>query len=105
MKIASWNVNSLKARREHVEKVLEDGGLDVLMVQELKGEEFPTDDFEKLVQQLADSARNMTEMALQDTMKSYQLDSMIKFRRLFIVSQKLQKFIYLVLLFHKKWLI
>lgn len=48
MKIASWNVNSLKARREHVEKVLKDGGLDVLMVQELKGEEFPSDDFEKL---------------------------------------------------------
>lgn len=48
MKIASWNVNSLKARREHVEKVLENSDLDVLMVQELKGEEFPADDFKAL---------------------------------------------------------
>lgn len=48
MKIASWNVNSLKARREHVEKVLKDSDLDVLMVQELKGEEFPSADFETL---------------------------------------------------------
>lgn len=48
MKIASWNVNSLKARRDHVEKVLNESGLDVLMVQELKGEEFPADDFKDM---------------------------------------------------------
>lgn len=48
MKITSWNVNSLKARREHVEKYLAESGTDVLMVQELKGEEFPHDDFKAL---------------------------------------------------------
>lgn len=44
-KITSWNVNSIKARRGHVEKYLADSGSDILMVQELKGEEFPGDDF------------------------------------------------------------
>lgn len=48
IKIASWNVNSLKARREHVEKYLAESGVDVLMVQELKGEEFPANDFKAL---------------------------------------------------------
>ncbi|MCB9983469.1 MAG: exodeoxyribonuclease III [Rhodospirillales bacterium] len=48
MKIASWNVNSLKARRAHVEKYLADGGLDVLMVQELKGLDFPHGEFKAL---------------------------------------------------------
>ena len=48
MKIATWNVNSLKARREHVEKYLEQSGIDVLMAQELKGNEFPHDDFKAL---------------------------------------------------------
>ncbi|HOO82821.1 MAG TPA: exodeoxyribonuclease III [Alphaproteobacteria bacterium] len=48
MKIASWNVNSLKARRAHVENYLASSGLDVLMVQELKGLDFPHEDFEKL---------------------------------------------------------
>ena len=45
MKIASWNVNSIKARKDHVLKYLQDTDLDVLMVQELKGLEFPADDF------------------------------------------------------------
>ncbi len=48
MKITSWNVNSLKARREHVENYLSSSGTDVLMVQELKGEDFPTEDFKAL---------------------------------------------------------
>lgn len=48
MKIASWNVNSIKARKEHVLKYLNDSGLDVLMVQELKGLEFPADDFKAI---------------------------------------------------------
>ena len=37
-----------KARREHVEKYLAESGTDVLMVQELKGNEFPHDDFKSL---------------------------------------------------------
>lgn len=41
MKIASWNVNSIKAREDHVAKFLEDSGVDILMMQELKGESFP----------------------------------------------------------------
>lgn len=48
MRIASWNVNSLKARHSHVEHYLADSGLDVLMVQELKGLEFPHEDFKAL---------------------------------------------------------
>lgn len=48
MKIASWNVNSLKVRKGHVENYLKDSGIDVLMVQELKGETFPHEDFKAL---------------------------------------------------------
>jgi len=48
MKIASWNVNSIKARKEHVLKYLQDTDLDVLMVQELKGLEFPAEDFKAI---------------------------------------------------------
>lgn len=46
MKIASWNVNSIKARLEHVKRWLEINQPDLLMIQELKGLEFPTDEFE-----------------------------------------------------------
>ena len=48
MRIASWNVNSIKARKEHVLKYLKDTALDVLMVQELKGLDFPADDFKAI---------------------------------------------------------
>lgn len=48
MRIASWNVNSIKARKDHVLKYLQDTNLDVLMVQELKGLEFPADDFKAI---------------------------------------------------------
>jgi exodeoxyribonuclease-3 len=41
LNIASWNVNSLKARQEHVVKWLQENAVDVLFLQELKGEEFP----------------------------------------------------------------
>jgi len=46
MKIATWNVNSLKARREHLLKWLADFDPDVVLLQELKGVEeiFPMDD-------------------------------------------------------------
>ena len=45
MKIASWNVNSIKARKDHVLRWLAANPVDVLMIQELKGEVFPEDDF------------------------------------------------------------
>ena len=46
MKIVSWNVNSIKARLEHVKRYLDNENPDVLMVQELKGLEFPAAEFE-----------------------------------------------------------
>lgn len=48
MRIASWNVNSINARKDHVLRYLQDTNLDVLMVQELKGLDFPTDDFKAI---------------------------------------------------------
>ena len=48
MKIAIWNVNSIKSRLEHVATWLGQNGPDTLMIQELKGLEFPADAFEKI---------------------------------------------------------
>lgn len=48
MKIVTWNVNSLKARLDHVKKFLKSGQPHVLMIQELKGTEFPGADFKDL---------------------------------------------------------
>lgn len=48
MKIASWNVNSIKARHAHVTDWLAAKKPDVLMVQELKGETFDAGDFTDL---------------------------------------------------------
>ncbi len=48
MKIVSWNINSLKARDEHVKRYLKESVPDVLMVQELKGMDFPASNFEAL---------------------------------------------------------
>jgi len=47
-KITSWNVNSIKARGPHVERFLKETAPDVLMVQELKGIDFPAESFEAL---------------------------------------------------------
>ena len=41
MKIASWNVNSIKALLDHVTSWLHTSRPDVLLLQELKGNEFP----------------------------------------------------------------
>jgi len=41
MKIASWNVNSIRARIEPVTRWLEKSNPDVLLLQELKGPDFP----------------------------------------------------------------
>lgn len=48
MKIVSWNVNSIKARLSHVQRYLEENTPNVLMIQELKGLDFPKETFESL---------------------------------------------------------
>ena len=45
MKIVTWNVNSIKARIEHVKDWLATKKPDVMMLQELKGAEFPEMEF------------------------------------------------------------
>ena len=44
MKIATWNVNSIKQRLDHVKKWLGENDIDVLFLQELKSMEFPSDE-------------------------------------------------------------
>ena len=46
--IASWNVNSIRARLPHVNAWLTAHQPDVLLLQELKGTEFPADHFREL---------------------------------------------------------
>ncbi len=48
MKIVTWNVNSIKARLEHVKRYLTEESPDILMIQELKGLEFPTHEFDQI---------------------------------------------------------
>jgi exodeoxyribonuclease-3 len=48
LKIASWNVNSVRARIEHLKRWLDRQSPDVLLLQELKAEVFPTETFEAL---------------------------------------------------------
>jgi exodeoxyribonuclease III len=48
MIIASWNVNSIRARVEQVSAWLKTHNPDVLLMQELKGTEFPADLFKSL---------------------------------------------------------
>lgn len=48
MLIASWNVNSLRARTEHLKAWLQARKPDVVLLQELKGLEFPTELFQEL---------------------------------------------------------
>jgi exodeoxyribonuclease III len=48
LRFATWNVNSIKARLEHVTTWLQRVGPDVLLLQELKGLEFPAAHFEAL---------------------------------------------------------
>lgn len=45
MKIATWNVNSIKARTAHVRRWLDTNTPDILFLQELKGLDFPAGDF------------------------------------------------------------
>lgn len=48
MIIASWNVNSIKARLEHVKKWLKTNNPDLLLIQELKGLDFPHEAFQEI---------------------------------------------------------
>jgi exodeoxyribonuclease-3 len=48
MKVASWNVNSIRARLGHVTAWLQARQPDVLLLQELKGTEFPASVFEDM---------------------------------------------------------
>ena len=48
MKIASWNVNSIRARLDHVTAWLKERQPDVLLMQELKQTEFPAEVFKEL---------------------------------------------------------
>ena len=48
MVIASWNVNSIRARSEHVRGWLTQRNPDVLLLQELKAVEFPAELFQEL---------------------------------------------------------
>ena len=45
MKIASWNVNSIRQRQEHLKNWLHSVQPDVMFLQELKGEAFPATEF------------------------------------------------------------
>ena len=47
LKIVTWNVNSIKARTEHVKRFLARVSPDILCLQELKGLEFPAHAFEE----------------------------------------------------------
>ena len=48
LKIATWNVNSVRARLDHITAWLQQRQPDVLMMQELKGTEFPAEAFSAL---------------------------------------------------------
>lgn len=48
MRLASWNVNSIKARLDIVTAWLQSAAPDVLLLQELKGLDFPAEVFERL---------------------------------------------------------
>jgi hypothetical protein len=47
-KVASWNLNSVRSRLFHVTAWLKDRQPDVLLLQELKGTEFPSEAFNAL---------------------------------------------------------
>jgi exodeoxyribonuclease-3 len=53
MIITSWNVNSIRARAEHVKRWLQSSNVDILLMQELKGAEFPSLVFKELAYESA----------------------------------------------------
>ncbi len=48
MKIATWNVNSIKQRLEHLKKWAVENSIDVVLLQELKSMEFPSAEIEAI---------------------------------------------------------
>ena len=50
MKIATWNVNSINARIEHLKKFIHKDKSDIYLIQELKciNENFPTEEIKKI---------------------------------------------------------
>ena len=50
MKIATWNVNSIRARIENIKKYLKSSSPDIILLQEIKTEErnYPFNDLKKL---------------------------------------------------------
>ena len=50
MRIASWNVNSAKARQDHILNYLRAGSCDVLLIQETKTQDvnFPVEAYQEL---------------------------------------------------------
>src|SRR5881394_1852801 len=48
LKVASWNLNSVRSRLTHVTTWLKAREPDVLLLQELKGTEFPSEAFKSL---------------------------------------------------------
>lgn len=74
MKIAIWNVNSIKARLEHVKNWLETSQVDVLMIQELKGLEFPSLDFDSIgYQNVAATQKSYNGVA---TLSKHKIDAL-----------------------------
>lgn len=53
MVIASWNVNSIRARAAHVQRWLQRSNVDVLLLQELKATDFPSEFFKDLAYESA----------------------------------------------------
>lgn len=48
IRLVSWNVNSIKARGDHVKRFASEIKPDIMMLQELKGVDFPADEFTAL---------------------------------------------------------
>lgn len=66
MKVATWNVNSLKVRLDHVREWLASEEPDVLVLQEIKQvtEQFPTDAFAETYQSLASGQKTYNGVAV-----------------------------------------
>lgn len=84
MIIASWNVNSLRARIELVKQFIEETGVDVLLLQETKctNEQFPHDIFEDYGYNIAHHGQKsyngvaiLSKMPLEDVNTSFYQES------------------------------
>lgn len=48
MKIATWNVNSIKQRLDHLKNWLVENSIDIVLLQELKGMDFPSEELQSI---------------------------------------------------------